>query len=249
MKYTLFVANVLILFGGIAVLSVGIWVCTGNSTFEKLMDGHLMMSAAYILIATGCIVIIISVIGCLGAVREIKCLLLTYFIILFILFVIMLVGGILGAVFKNMVRDKMKSKMMSTQKNDYRLQPDVKAAWDTVQIELKCCGIKWNATRSNIQSWLESDAFSADVGKPKLPESCCRRNSKNTYDENVLKTCQEYDTTITDWSNNIYTEDCYDKMSALVEEYAVVLGAIGITVAFILLMGMIFSMVVFKMIE
>ena len=44
---------------------------------EQLLGTNLYMSAAYILIATGVVVILISFLGCLGAVKEIKCMLLT----------------------------------------------------------------------------------------------------------------------------------------------------------------------------
>jgi tetraspanin-11 len=50
---------------------------------EQLLGTNLYMSAAYILIATGVVVILISFLGCLGAVKEIKCMLLTVSFFLF----------------------------------------------------------------------------------------------------------------------------------------------------------------------
>lgn len=63
--------------GGIVVMAVGIWTCVDHAYMEQLLGTNLYMSAAYILIATGVVVILISFLGCLGAVKEIKCMLLT----------------------------------------------------------------------------------------------------------------------------------------------------------------------------
>ena len=63
--------------GGFVVLGIGIWTCVDHASMEQLLGTNLYMSAAYILIATGVVVILISFLGCLGAVKEIKCMLLT----------------------------------------------------------------------------------------------------------------------------------------------------------------------------
>jgi hypothetical protein len=63
--------------GGIVVMAIGIWTCVDHAYMEQLMGTNLYMSAAYILIATGVVVILVSFLGCFGAVKEIKCMLLT----------------------------------------------------------------------------------------------------------------------------------------------------------------------------
>jgi len=61
------------------------------------------VASASLLIAAGVIVAIISFLGSLGAYKEIRCMLLTFFVILFFIFLLMLIGGILGYVFRNQV--------------------------------------------------------------------------------------------------------------------------------------------------
>ena len=58
-------------------MAVGIWTCVDHASMERLLGTNLYMSAAYILIATGIVVVLVSFFGCLGAVKEIKCMLLT----------------------------------------------------------------------------------------------------------------------------------------------------------------------------
>ncbi|GBM92744.1 hypothetical protein AVEN_99296-1 [Araneus ventricosus] len=76
-KYALFLANCVILVCGISVFSVGVWTFADKSFMERLLGTDLYVSATAILIATGVIVTIISFLGCFGAIKEIKCMLLT----------------------------------------------------------------------------------------------------------------------------------------------------------------------------
>ncbi|XP_022693168.1 uncharacterized protein LOC111262833 isoform X2 [Varroa jacobsoni] len=131
-KYSLFVANLVIMLGGMVVFSVGAWTLADRSFMERLLGTDLYVSSAAILIATGCIVTFVSLLGCLGAFKEIKCMLLTFFVILFMLFIVMMVGGILGYVFRNEVDERMYQEMLMSipiYKND----SVVTKAWDAVQ--------------------------------------------------------------------------------------------------------------------
>ncbi|UYV71616.1 hypothetical protein LAZ67_8003862 [Cordylochernes scorpioides] len=76
-KYGLYVANVIVLIGGIVVFSVGVWTLSDRTFMEPLLGSDLYVSSASILIATGVIVAVISFLGCFGAYKEVKCMLLT----------------------------------------------------------------------------------------------------------------------------------------------------------------------------
>lgn len=58
-------------------MAIGIWTCVDHSYMEQLIGTNLYISAAYILIATGVVVVLVSFLGCYGAIKEIKCMLLT----------------------------------------------------------------------------------------------------------------------------------------------------------------------------
>ncbi|XP_054723710.1 tetraspanin-18-like [Uloborus diversus] len=100
-KYALFLANVIILVGGVSVFAVGVWTLADRSFMERLLGNDLYVTSAAILIATGVVVTVISFLGCFGAIKEVKCMLLTFFIILFMIFIVVLIGGILGYVFRS----------------------------------------------------------------------------------------------------------------------------------------------------
>ena len=70
---------------------------------ERLLGSNLYVASAALLIAAGIFVSIVSFLGSIGAYKEIRCMLLTFFVILFFIFLLMLIGGVFGYVFRNQV--------------------------------------------------------------------------------------------------------------------------------------------------
>ncbi|KAG8334993.1 hypothetical protein J6590_078906 [Homalodisca vitripennis] len=155
-KYGMFVSNFVIFVGGITVFVIGIWTLIDKSFINELLGTNLFMGAVYILIATGALVTLVSFFGCLGAIKEIKCMLLTYFIMVLIILVVMLVGGILGYVFREKVRYSMEQEMYSSIKS-YNEKKSLRRAWDDTQENLHCCGV------TSFTDW-----------RGVIPDSCCR---------------------------------------------------------------------------
>lgn len=115
---------------------------------ERLLGTNLYVASAAILIVTGSIVAIISFLGTFGAYKEIKCMILTYFVILVVLFIVMVTAGILGYVFRLEVDDRMQQEMHSTIKL-YGNDSQVTQAWDAVQkhvssIIIWVCSVRWS---------------------------------------------------------------------------------------------------------
>ncbi|KAJ9594400.1 hypothetical protein L9F63_014190 [Diploptera punctata] len=186
---------------------------------NELLGTNLFLGAVYILIATGAIITLISFFGCLGALKEVKCMLLTYFIIVFLIFVTMLVGGILGYVFREKVHTTMEQEMQSSLRV-YFTNRGVQRAWDDTQEKLHCCGV------TNKNDW-----------RDQIPDSCCK-----TLFKSFTKKCA-------DLPLNIYDHGCLNVTERFVKDHAAIIGGAGIGVACIMLLGMIFSCALFKMIE
>ncbi|KFM58654.1 Tetraspanin-11, partial [Stegodyphus mimosarum] len=233
-KYALFIANCVILICGIAVFAVGVWTLADRSFMERLLGTDLYVSSASILIATGVIVTIISFLGCFGALKEVKCMLLTFFIILFMIFIIMLVGGILGYVFRNEVEKQMHQEMITTIPM-YKNDTAVTDAWDAVQEYFKCCGLAVNYDNS-FDIWSKRNREFA--GEKRVPASCCKEK-----DESSIRYCQSNPT------HYAYTDDCYEKMKDFVKDHALILGGIGIGISCVLIVGMMLSCALFLMIN
>lgn len=70
---------------GAAILGVGVWVKVDSGSLLDLLDNvedassgisHLA-SISYVLIAVGAVLLVIGFLGCCGAIRESRCMLLT----------------------------------------------------------------------------------------------------------------------------------------------------------------------------
>ena len=124
--------------GGIIVVAVGVWTLVDKSFIEDLLRNNLYTDAAYILLFSGCLSILLSIFGCYGAKKEVKCLLLTYSTLLFILSVVLLMGGALSYVFREQVHSNMMAEMNHDVKNYNPNNPEDKVtkAWDLTQMEV-----------------------------------------------------------------------------------------------------------------
>ncbi|CAI6364532.1 unnamed protein product [Macrosiphum euphorbiae] len=113
-KYSMFLSNFIIFIGGIVLVAISVYTLYDKSFIKELLGTNLFTGAVYILIVAGILLSLLSFLGCAGAVKEVKCMLLTYFIILFIIFIVMLVGGILCYVFRQRVQTTMQQEMLRT---------------------------------------------------------------------------------------------------------------------------------------
>ncbi|XP_054723357.1 CD151 antigen-like [Uloborus diversus] len=233
-KYALFLANVIILVGGVSVFAVGVWTLADRSFMERLLGNDLYVTSAAILIATGVVVTVISFLGCFGAIKEVKCMLLTFFIILFMMFIVVLIGGILGYVFRSEVEKQMHQEMLMSVPL-YKNDTTVTDAWDALQPYFKCCGIAVNYDQSQ-EVWKRNSNFQSS--DKRVPESCCRRR-----DQASVRQCQG------DPGNYAYDKDCYMEMKDFVKNHALILGGIGIGIACLLIVGMMLSCALFLMIN
>ena len=85
------------------LLSLGIWTMTDCPWLDELLRNSLYMNTAYILVTASCCLAVIAAFGCFAAFKEVKCLLLTYFVFMLLLLVVVAVGGILAYIFREQV--------------------------------------------------------------------------------------------------------------------------------------------------
>lgn len=220
-KYSMFISNFVIFIGGAIVFVLGVWTLIDKNFLSELLGTNLYSGAVYVLVITSAMVCMLAFFGCFGAAKEVKCMLLTYFILIFLIFVTMLIGGILGYVFREKVSTTMRQEMYSSMKM-YGSRRQVTQSWDTTQDRLRCCGVEhW-------RDW-----------QGKIPLSCCQEIFGGQR-----KPCQD-NTSI----SNVYSKGCYEVGSRFIKEHAAIIGASGIGVAILMLFGMVFSCLLFNMIE
>jgi len=212
------------LLGGVTVVALGVWTLVDKSFSNELLGTNMYIGAVYVLIATGILVSVISCFGCFGSAKEVRCMLVTYFIFVFLIFVTMLVGGILGYVFRAKVETTLRNEMIGSIRF-YGNNRRVSEAWDETQSRLHCCGV------TDYRDWHD-----------KIPDSCCREPVPGKRQRcNLLVETQN--------SFTLYNKGCYNVTAEYVKQNAAIIGGAGIVVAGLMLIGMIFSCALYKMIE
>jgi hypothetical protein len=104
-KFLLFLFNLIFWCLGLALIIVGALVLDKYGSVFSLAssENHSWSSGPALIIAIGSIIFVVAFFGCFGAIRESRCLLYTFSVLLFILFVVTLTGAILVAVYRNQV--------------------------------------------------------------------------------------------------------------------------------------------------
>merc|ERR1719228_1496415 len=134
------------------------------------------MNTAYIIIISSCFVIFLSFFGCFSAFKEVKCLLLTYFVFMFLLFIILFIGGILSYIFREQVSNTIKAEMIADIRNYDPDNPDnpVTKAWDETQQQLSCCGLMTEQVSLSWEMWRYNRELNPSSLFEVVPSSCCK---------------------------------------------------------------------------
>ncbi|XP_005991000.1 tetraspanin-4 isoform X2 [Latimeria chalumnae] len=103
-KYLMFFFNLIFWLGGCGLLGVGVWLAATQSKFGTLSPTFPSLSAANLFMVTGSVIMIIGFIGCLGAVTERRCLLLSFFVVLCTTLLLEVIIGFLFLAYKEKFR-------------------------------------------------------------------------------------------------------------------------------------------------
>uniref|UniRef100_A0A8C5BS34 Tetraspanin 9a n=2 Tax=Gadus morhua TaxID=8049 RepID=A0A8C5BS34_GADMO len=105
-------------------------------------------------------VMVTGFLGCLGSIKENKCLLLSFFIVLLIILLAELILLILFFVYSDKVRENAKQDLkdgLALYNTDNNV--GLRNAWNIIQAEWKCCGVTaysdWHDVEANSPSALE----------------------------------------------------------------------------------------------
>jgi hypothetical protein len=188
-RYILIVTNCIFFFLGCTVIGLGIYVVVDKVNFVTALFGTTLVApASYMIIAAGCIVFVISFVGCFGALFESRMLLIIYSSALGLVFLLSVVGFVLAIVFRSDVTDQIREYMRRTLQMDYgvNLENDwnqwVTMSWNEAQKKWYCCAVEdqsWGVYRQS--QWYSIQSGVPDMTRPYVPESCCKRDQYNKY--------------------------------------------------------------------
>lgn len=221
-KYVLFIFNFVFLMAGIAVLGVGIWTVIDKHQFVSLLSTNTYASIAYLLIISGSVVLLVSVVGCVGVWREDRCALLIYTFMLLLIFLMEAVAGILAYVYAEQLRTELEANLNSTFLTSYMLDEVRTRDIDLLQREYKCCGAL-DPEDWQYSLWLKNNPRVNNT----VPDSCCKTYSKYCGVRNH--------------PSNINAKGCVKKLEVQIKEHLIILGAVGLGICIVQIFGLILS--------
>uniref|UniRef100_A0A8D0YVR7 Tetraspanin n=1 Tax=Sus scrofa TaxID=9823 RepID=A0A8D0YVR7_PIG len=164
----------LIFWGAAGILCyVGAYVFITYDDYDHFFEDVYTLIPAVVIIAVGALLFVIGLIGCCATIRESRCGLATFVIILLLVFVTEVVVVVLGYVYRAKVENEVDRSIQKVYKTYNGTNPDAASrAIDYVQRQLHCCGIH------NYSDWENTDWFK-ETKNQSVPLSCCRETSSN----------------------------------------------------------------------
>ncbi|XP_078126347.1 tetraspanin 35 [Sander vitreus] len=230
-KVMMFVFNGVIFLAGAAILGVGIWVKVDSSSILNFLgkientptELSQVLNVGYLLIAIGALLLVIGFLGCCGAVRESKCMLMLFFIVVLVVFIAEVAGAIVILVFRPLTNDlinRVGTAAVQNIRKDYGLNPDISGLWNTTMNSLKCCGFY------NSSDFVGSPYYVNNNNR--FPPQCC----PGTCTQTVA-------------GNNATIDGCFTKIKQLINDNTMVIVAVALGIAVLEICAMVVSMTLF----
>ncbi|XP_030387433.1 CD63 antigen-like [Scaptodrosophila lebanonensis] len=167
-KYVLFIFNILFVICGILIIVLGSIMVSKMSDFSNVEQAFNTNSVAIVLLVLGCMIFVISFLGCCGAIRENNCSLSMYSIFMLGLFLCQIAVIVYVWVQRPQIIDSIDKVVYKVWEQRAVDQPVL----DAMQRSFKCCGY-YKFT---------------DYGSMTLPASCCDSTGSSCNVSQVLLT-------------------------------------------------------------
>ncbi|XP_041277438.1 tetraspanin-1 [Onychostruthus taczanowskii] len=168
-KVMMILFNLAIFLSGGTLLGVGIWVKVDGESFLKIF-GTLstsilqVVNVAYLLIVIGAILLVIGFLGCYGAQKESKCLLIMFFSVVLIIFIAEVAAAVVALVFTVLAETLLTALVTPLLKEKYGVDTTFTEIWNVTMTEVHCCGLN-NYTDFNNSYFYET--------YHRYPRQCC----------------------------------------------------------------------------
>ncbi|KAM7419067.1 hypothetical protein PAMA_016265 [Pampus argenteus] len=236
LKIMMFIFNGCIFLAGAAILGVGVWVKVDSGSLLGILENvdvpsglSQLLNVSYMLIAVGAVLLIIGFLGCCGAMRESRCMLLTFFSIVLIIFLIEVAGAVVLLVFQGLADQlllSLEEEVRDSIKTDFGKSESLTSLWNATMEGLKCCGYM-NYTD------FEDSPYTTAHGGDVYPPTCCNA----TITDGICNGRKAHLSMI---------DGCFDKLLQLIEDNAVIVAAVALGIAALEIAAMVVSMVLYK---
>lgn len=262
LKYSMFLFNIVIVIAGCCLVGFGVYTKTnhvGISQVSSVLGGNIIVTLSLVLIIAGAIVILLSFLGCCGAIKEVRCMLVTFFVLLFVMFVGFVVSAVLVYAFRGKIEEYTLNHLKGSLQNDYGFEPQVTEAWDSMQQVFKCCGVEGDVNSSS--SWAfykRHSAWFVNQTAPiqYVPDSCCADpdstpNRTMCVGQALSNIAPRLGPPVPPkkTNNQLHGKGCYTQLEQfLTGNIKILLGVLS-GIAFVMILGMVFSICLCRRIQ
>ncbi|NWT43828.1 TSN1 protein, partial [Chroicocephalus maculipennis] len=158
-KVMMILFNLAIFLSGGTLLGVGIWVAVDDQSFVDIFGGLSstvvqVVYVGYFLIVIGAILLVIGFLGCYGAQKDSKCLLMMFFSVVLIIFIAEIAAAVVALVYTGLAETLLSAVVTPLLKEKYGTDNSFTHVWNATMKEIKCCGLN-NYTDFTNSTWYE----------------------------------------------------------------------------------------------
>ncbi|XP_043098410.1 tetraspanin-1-like [Puntigrus tetrazona] len=169
-KVVMVVFNLLIFLAGVCLAAAGIWVTVDEDSFMKVLppftdDFKSHVNVGIFCITIGAVMTLLGLLGCCGAQKESKCLLITFFSIILIICIAETAAAIVTLVYSSYTEIILKTWATPGLKVQYGKDKIFTDLWNSTMTTLQCCGF------SNYTDFSESYYYKQNGDL--YPPTCC----------------------------------------------------------------------------
>jgi len=217
-KYSLFAFNLVFVITSIGLIVIGLIIHEEYLTYQEFLQDR-YFSWPLLLSLLGAIMLFVTFFGCCGAIQENYCMIMMFSIMMISTFILELMGGFSGysqaASTKKVLASSLNETMLL-----YNKSSEITQVWDTLQTHLDCCGI------NRYSDWFQ--VYNDTNGS--LPLSCC----STAVGDFPVEFCNPQ-------TPSLHFNPCLNTLSHVISENSLMLSAIGLAIALVQVVGIIFA--------
>ncbi|XP_030350126.1 tetraspanin-1 [Strigops habroptila] len=221
-KVMMVLFNLIIFLAGGTLLGVGIWVTVDGQSFLDIfgtISSSILqiVNVGYFLIVVGAILLVIGFLGCYGAQKESKCLLMMFFTVVLIIFIAEVAVAVVALVYTGVAEALLTAVVTPLLKQKYGVDESFTHIWNLTMTEVHCCGLS-NYTDFNDSVWYNTHGT--------YPEPCCNDTQTCTYAAAA--------------KSNV--TGCFDQILEEIRAHGVVVGGVAAGIAALEIAAMVVAM-------
>ncbi|NXB13310.1 TSN8 protein, partial [Rhagologus leucostigma] len=213
---------------GCIILGVSIWIRVSGA---QQVNAHShtdssVFAGVNVLIAVGSIIMVLGFLGCCGAIKESRCMLMLFFIGLLLIVILQVTGGILGAVYKSQVEAGFNLTLtanIDALQNTAGIHKEYQETFQKFERQNQCCGLL-----NGHEDWGEN------FNKPSSKICQCELENPSSSD-----LCTKYQ------GRYIYKKPCGEVIMKILKDNLVIIMGISFGLAVIEILGLVFSMTLY----